>query len=221
MISRCCKADLWAAMDWYECSLCYLPCDTVFLSQPRNGEPMSDFETAVNYVIRNEGGLTENPSDPGGVTNFGISLRFLRAIAPESLRKYGIFDNEVDEQTIRNLTIDQAKNIYRGEFWDHAPFDRIINQEHCNFIFDMAVNMGIAPAIKCVQRACWAVMKKWEQITDDGILGDQTLAAIRQCGFLIMPPIRAERGSYYRSLVSNNPQLKEFLRGWYDRTYNA
>lgn len=182
---------------------------------------MSDFETAVNYVLRHEGGLSENPKDRGGITKFGISLRFIRVIPPEQLKKYGVFDTEVNEDTIRHLTLEQAKNIYRGEFWEHAPFERIMNQEHCNYVFDMAVNMGIAPAIKCVQRACWAVMKKWQLLIDDGILGEKTLAAIQQCGFLIMPPMRAERRGYYQAIIHNNPEQKEFLKGWYDRTYAA
>lgn len=181
---------------------------------------MSDFECAVNFVLRNEGGLNENPKDRGGVTNYGISLRFLKNVSLENLKNYGIFD-EVTEDSIKNLTIEQAKLIYKGEFWDHAPFEKIMNQEYCNYIFDMAVNMGIAPAIKCVQRACWSVMKRWRNLADDGILGDKTLAAIAQCGFMISSPLRAERGAYYRSVVFNHPEQMDCLENWYDRTYNA
>ncbi len=182
---------------------------------------MSNFDAAVNFVLKNEKGLNENPLDKGGITNFGISQRFLKSIDPDNLKKYGIFSDPHEDQTIRDLTIDQAKAIYRGEFWDHAPFNKILNQEHCNYIFDMAVNIGIAPAIKCVQRACWAVLKKWELLPDDGILGDKTLSAIVQCGFFIMPPMRAERSAYYLAIIHNNPEQKEFLNGWYDRAYQV
>lgn len=179
---------------------------------------MSNFEEAVNYVLANEGGLVENPHDPGGITNFGISLRFLKNIRMEKLHIYGIYDLEIGEDTIRSLTLTQAKSIYKGEFWDNAPFDKILQQNYCNYIFDMVCNMGLAQAIKCVQRACWAVMKEWQRLEDDGILGDKTLAAIAQCGFMVLPPIRAERGSYYRNLPTVHSE--EFLKGWYDRTYN-
>jgi lysozyme family protein len=84
----------------------------------------------------------------------------------------------------------------------------------------MAVSLGISPAIKCVQRACWAVMHKWEALKDDGILGENTLKAIKICGYLIMPPMRAERANHYRNLVEKHPEQKEFLDGWYNRTYN-
>jgi lysozyme family protein len=179
---------------------------------------MSDFDTAVNFVLRNEGGLNESKHDRGGITNFGISLRFLSTLSSDTLKLYGIYE-EVTDETIKNLTIEQAKLIYKGEFWAHAPFGKILNQEYANYIFDMSVNMGIAPAIKCTQRATWAVLKKWDILPDDGILGDKTLAAIQQCGFMIMPALRAERGAYYRAIISAYPEQIENLHNWYNRTY--
>lgn len=182
---------------------------------------MTDFEPAVEYVLNNEKGFIDNPNDAGGATHFGISMRFLKNLSPDLRKKYSIYDPEITTDLIKNLTIDQAQSIYKGEFWDHAPFDRIMRQAHANYIFDMAVNMGISPAIKCVQRACWSVMKKWELLVDDGILGEQTLSMINQSGIFLLPPIRAERGNYYLKLVEKEPNNKEFLDGWYNRTYNT
>ena len=179
---------------------------------------MSDSECAINFVIKNEGGLAENKNDLGGITNFGISLRFLKNLPLDRLRHYGIFE-EPNAETIRNLRLSQAKAIYKQEFWDNANFDKIVNQEYCNYIFDMAVNIGINPAIKCVQRACWAVQRDWHHLKDDGILAEQTLAAIKVCGFLIMPALRAERANHYRALVLQNPSQQEFLNAWFNRTY--
>lgn len=180
---------------------------------------MSDFDSAISYVLRNEQGLVNNSHDNGKITNHGISLRFLKNLPPESLKHYGIFE-DVSEQTIRDLTLDQAKHIYRDEFWINAPFDKIGNQEHCNYIFDMAISMGVAPAIKCVQRACWAVMKRRDLI-DDGILGVKTLDAIKICGFLMMPPMRSERAGYYRLVVQSDNNEKEFINGWLNRAYEV
>src|ERR1700733_3263186 len=59
---------------------------------------MTDFECALNYVLDREGGLVENADDPGGITNFGISYRFLKSLATEKLALYGIYE-EVSEQT--------------------------------------------------------------------------------------------------------------------------
>lgn len=181
---------------------------------------MAVFDPAIALVLENEGGLEDNKADAGDITNFGISLRFLRSIPIETLKAYGIFVTDaIGADDIRHLTLDQAKALYRGEFWYHAPFCRISNQIVCNYLFDMAVNMGIAPAIKCAQRATWAILKDWEKLPDDGILGSASLDAINSCGPLLLTPLRAERGDFYRNLVEREPHNREFLRGWYDRTY--
>lgn len=180
---------------------------------------MGDFNTAVDFILENEGGLSENPNDSGGITNFGISLRFLREVIPENLRRYGIFDS-VTETAIRDLTLDQAKFIYRGEFWEQADFEKITNQRVCNYIFDMAVDLGISQSIKIVQRSLWAVFFNQGIVKDDGVLGEQTL--IRLNFFEhdeILPVLIANRASFYRLLVEIRPKDREFLNGWLKRCY--
>jgi len=177
-----------------------------------------DFDTAVNYVLANELGLEIDPSDPGGITNMGISLRFLRNVSPESLKRAGIFE-PVGEQTIRNLTLDQAKLLYRSEFWDKASFDRIMNQNLVNYLFDCTVNMGLTQAVKCIQRACWAIMNDRQSLTDDGNLGNKTLDAINQSGFYLLPVLRAERAGFYRRLVALDPSRNNDLKDWLNRSY--
>lgn len=177
---------------------------------------MNSFDMAVDYVLKNEVGLENNPHDPGGITKYGISLRFLKYISPERLKSYGI--HIADEHAIINLTLDQAKELYKGEFWNNANFFDIVNQDCCNYIFDMAVNMGINPAIKCAQRGCWSVMKKRNIIEDDGILGKETIKMINQCGRLLLLPMISERAGYYR-LISEKNNSQEFLNGWLNRAY--
>lgn len=91
-----------------------------------------DFDTAFKRLIGHEGGLTENPNDPGGLTNYGISQR-----------SYPNVD-------IRNLTVNQAKDIYQRDFWD------VIGNAHPAIkfqVFDFAVNSGINTAIRKLQAA--------------------------------------------------------------------
>lgn len=180
---------------------------------------MANFDEAVALVLKNEGLLVKESHDKGGITKYGISLRFLRSLETEKLREYGIFEFPVDE-TIKDLTLDQAKKIYLQEFWNAASFEKIGNQEQANYIFDTAVNMGIAPAIKCVQRAIWAVMKRRE-MPDDGILGAMTLAGIQRCGFLLMPAMRSERAGYYRLTVAHDETQDANLQGWLNRAYES
>lgn len=178
---------------------------------------MIDFDIAVNYVIKNEGGLEESQNDPGGITKYGISLRFLKSL-PDP-RKYGFTAETINSDTIKALTIEKAKELYKGEFWDHAPFERINDQNNVNYIFDAAVNLGIAPAIKCAQRACWAVLKKRNIIVDDGMLGEETISTINLCALYFPAAMRSERAGEYRVIAEKNPNEKEYLSDWLDRSY--
>ena len=183
---------------------------------------MANFETAIVPLLTNEGGFVDNPNDAGGATNFGISLRLLREIPADRLRRYGIFDDPqtLNITTIRELTIDQAKLIYKGEFWDQAPFVDIRNPYLCNYIFDMAVLHGLSTAFRLVQRALWASKMKYMTLLDDGIMGSKTLRAINEAEPICLQKIlMAERAGYMRLLVNDRPQEKEFLNGWLKRCY--
>ena len=48
---------------------------------------MAHFDSCVQYVLRHEGGLSQDKADPGGITNFGISLRFLREVDADTLKR--------------------------------------------------------------------------------------------------------------------------------------
>lgn len=181
---------------------------------------MAIYSLALEYLLRNEGGLEENSKDPGGITNFGISLRFLKAILEPA--KYGIHDQNIDADTIRHLNISQAALIYKGEFWDHANFANISDQDVCNYVFDMGVNMGIAPSVRCCQRAIWAVWKNRSALRDDGILGPQTLIWIERCNpKYLLPAMRSERAGNYREIAARNSDQEIFINGWLRRAYES
>ena len=108
------------------------------------------FDNAVELVLSLEGGLVDDPKDPGGLTNFGISQR-----------SYPSLD-------IRNLTRDQAKGVYRVDFWDKVRGDELpAALGFC--VFSCAVNMGVYKAVTLLQRAV--------AVQVDGVLGANTLAA--------------------------------------------
>lgn len=181
---------------------------------------MANFELAFDYVLKNEGGLSTNPNDAGGITNHGISLRFLRHLETRSLRDYQIFDDPVDDETIKNLTIDQAADIYHGEFWSKARFGEIESQRVCNYLFDAAVNMGIAPAIKCVQRAIWSWYHNRHDFVSDGILGNETLHLINSASpEPLLAALRSERAGKYRVIAVSNANQEPNLDGWLNRAY--
>lgn len=183
---------------------------------------MSLFEMAVRYVLERECGLNENKDgrDPGGITNMGVSFRTLKEVAPERLRMYGI-PVYVTVDTIRDLTVEQAMEFYRGEFWNHVPFYRIADQDVANYLFDACVNMGLAPGIKCLQRALWSCWANRSLLVDDGILGDETLEHINHTApVYLLAAMRSERGGSYRLDAHLNPAENVDLDGWLNRSYN-
>jgi len=90
---------------------------------------MKDFEKALAFVLKWEGGYSNDPNDPGGMTKFGISKR------------------SYPELDISKLTLRQAKEIYYNNYWLKAG---CTNMEFpLNIIvFDTAVNMGRSMAKK-------------------------------------------------------------------------
>lgn len=183
---------------------------------------MSSSDVAISFVISNEKGFEDNAADPGGATNWGISLRFLRGLSAESLRKYGIFvtPESLSVADIKNLTVDQARAIYKGEFWDHANFGAIEYPYICNYIFDCAVLHGIVNGIKIAQRALWAMLRRVNYVADDGVLGESTLDTINKVDPIIFERIlMSERAGFVRAVAAEFPREKEFLNGWLNRCY--
>ncbi len=180
---------------------------------------MANFDSCVAYVLSHEGGLSKNIADPGGITNMGISLRFLRDVPEDNLKKAGIF-GEVTEQTIIDLTQVQADKLYYSEFWTAAPFEKIMNGMIGKYIFDMAVHHDISQATKIVQRACCAAQKMKDYVKDDGLFGSKTLSAVNYASFMLIPALIAERSGFMRQLVAVNPKLDVFLDGWLTRAFD-
>jgi lysozyme family protein len=132
----------------------------------------------IEFVMSNEGGYADIASDPGGATNFGISTRFLRSLPEENLKRYGLFltGDAITPQVIRDLTSDQAKLIYKCEFWDGKRFDEVTGGHVRIYLFDCCVNHGHGRGVGLLQRALRA--NGSNEILDDGILGDDTLNAV-------------------------------------------
>lgn len=170
---------------------------------------MAEFIPAVEFILNNEGGLSDHESDPGGVTNFGISLRFLKSVNPSATR-----------EDILALTRDAAIALYKEHFWDNQKYAEINIQNIANYIFDMSVNMGAAVAHKIAQRAVWAWFRM-RVLPDDGVLGSKSLLSINAACNYLMAPMMSERASHYRLLVANNPKLECFLEGWLNRCYRG
>lgn len=162
---------------------------------------MSNFDDAIKVVLENEGGFSDNPLDRGGKTNFGISENLLKRI------KYA--------KPVEELTLDDAKQIYKEVFWDYRPFKDVASQLVCNELFDFGVNVGLFRMTMILQEA---LNKLGFPVKKDGSFGAQTLTAINQCSEKeLIDALRVEQKLFYKNLVARHPEQKPFLRGWLNR----
>lgn len=169
---------------------------------------MSHFELAVAVVLAHEGGYSEHPADPGGATNFGVSLRWLRNLGDNDgdgwLDGDLDRDGDVDPEDIRLLTAGEAANFYRVQWWERYGYERIEDQGLATKLLDMAVNVGHGQAVRLLQRAIG--------VQDDGILGPRTLAAANARGAAVLPECRFRAVKFYLELGKPG-----FLDGWLRR----
>ena len=111
-----------------------------------------DFDSAFLRLIGHEGGYVNDPRDAGGETKFGISKR-----------QYPSLD-------IAALTLEQAKAIYRRDYWQRMQGDGLPPSLAFQ-VFDAAVNSGIGTAVRWLQQAAGTAQ--------DGVIGAVTLNAVR------------------------------------------
>ena len=93
-----------------------------------------DFDIAFTRLMEHEGGIVNDPNDPGGLTKYGISQR-----------SYPHLD-------IAALTLEDCKAIYKRDFWTRINADRLPDGVAFQS-FDFAVNSGIETAVRYLQRA--------------------------------------------------------------------
>lgn len=181
---------------------------------------MADFDKAIPLLLMHEGGYVNNPNDPGGATNYGVSLRFLQD-HPEA----GDFDNDgkVDAEDIANMTVDDAKAIYKQFWWDAFNYGNINDQTVATKVFDLSVNMGAKRAHILLQTAIDKTFGL--NLTCDGVLGPASLRVLNSItdGDQEQQLISAycdETWAFYQRLIANNPKLSVFQKGWKNRAYS-
>lgn len=171
------------------------------------------FQTCISSILEHEGGLSQDKRDPGGVTQWGISLRYLRSIG------YDINgDGKIDKEDIIGLPLKGAVGIYRKYWWDkyrYAAFNELIVVEK---VFDLAVNMGGMAAHKLLQIAINRLATNRLPITVDGILGGQTFGAANSTeGCQLRQQLRACAEHRYIEILAANPAMEWARKGWMNR----
>lgn len=100
-----------------------------------------NFNASLARLLEHEGGYTNHPSDPGGPTNFGITIH--------DYRKY--IDANGTASDVKSMSVEQAKTIYRQKYWDAQKCDELPSGVDYA-VFDYGVNSGIGRSGKVLRR---------------------------------------------------------------------
>ena len=157
---------------------------------------MNNFNKAFDRVIGHEGGFTDDPLDRANWTSGTCGVGECKGT------KYGLAAMTYPTLDIRNLTLDQAKAIYKRDWWDKLGMDKY-PPALAYQMFDASINHGSGRAIQFVQKAVGAKA--------DGIIGSKTLAAIDALDkndLLLL--FLAERLQYFTEVKT----WKTYCTGW-------
>ena len=152
----------------------------------------STYDAALARLLVHEGGYTNHPADPGGPTNFGITIY--------DFRKY--VKSGATAADFRAMKVEDAKAIYRAKYWDAQRCDELPAGVD-DSVFDYGVNSGIGRSKKVLQRVVG--------VKDDGVLGPTTMTAIAaRDPKAVIIALNDERVQFLRSLRT----WPVFGRGW-------
>lgn len=166
---------------------------------------MTTFDRALAHLFIMEGGYVNDPHDPGGETNFGISKRYH------------------PHEDIKRMTRERAGEIYREEYWEPLSCEDM-PYFIALAVFDSGVNQGVIAAAKLLQQEL--------RVIDDGIIGPITLRTITEyClgahrldllhGFMARRAVRYAKNSFppgYEDTLDNEAR---YLRGWMKRLFHV
>ena len=167
------------------------------------------FDDLFKEVIGHEGGFQADPRDRGNWTSGRVGIGVNKGT------KYGVSAAAYPNLDIRNLTLDDAKRIYRRDYWDKLRCDDL-PPGVAYMLFDMAVNHGTHLGTQILQRGLG--------VADDGRIGDVTVsAAWSMPQDEVLERTAAQRAKKYLDLAARSSNYAAFLgsekprRGWLGR----
>ena len=155
----------------------------------------ANWDSCFNMVIKNEGGFVNNPRDPGGMTNLGVTKAAIEAYLGRT----------VDETFMRALTPDSVKPFYKSQYWNKIKGDDLPSGVDYA-AYDFAVNSGVGRAAKYLQEIAGVIA--------DGVIGPKSLEAIQSCDAKETADAICDMRLDFLKKLST---FDTFGRGWTDR----
>jgi len=151
----------------------------------------------IQNVLKHEGGKSNNKLDRGGKTNFGITQ--------------SVWTAEGNKGDVFDISKEDAIKFYK-HLWQKSKIYRF-NEELQAQLFDIIINSGYGNAANMFQRAL-NIRTASGQLAQTSGFGTKTIAAINRLSNNQMVNIRL---GYFDDIVKNDPDQKEFLKGWRNR----
>lgn len=179
---------------------------------------MQTVRDIAEEIVAREGGFVNDSDDPGGATNYGVTIHTMRRLG---LDLDG--DGDVDVADVRRLTRDQAVDIFLRHYY-HAPRIDMLPGPLQASVFDMQVNAG-GNAVKILQRL---LRRLGHPLAVDGAIGPQTAGAAAEAfeahGPELVDAYGIARRNYYFRLADHRPASRKYARtraggkgGWIKR----
>lgn len=167
---------------------------------------MQDVYQIAQEIVAREGGYVDDPDDPGGATNFGVTIGTMQRLGRDLTG-----DGRVDAADVAALTRDQAVRIFVQHYFERPRIGALPQVLQAS-VFDMYVNAG-ANAVKILQRL-FNDMRI--EVDVDGVIGPQTIAAAFRAE-AAAPDHLADaygiaRRNYYYALGDARPASRKYAR---------
>lgn len=178
---------------------------------------MLTVDQMIADIIRREGKLNDVKGDKGGITNLGVSLRYLKGVG--LVRGDFNHDGVIDAKDIMLVDPPKAAALFKEDFFFVPHIDRLPGELH-PIAFDMAVNHGAGRSVILVQKALGKVLKRF--VEADGAIGPATVRAAQEAlqtlGFkTVEDAVVDAREAYYTAIVAADPTQVKFRDGWMHR----
>ncbi len=167
---------------------------------------MPDVRQIAAEIVAREGGFVNDPDDPGGATNHGVTIHTLRRLGLDVNR-----DTRIDQSDVKALTRAQAVDIYLEHYFSRPGIAALPEALQAS-VFDMQVNAG-GNAVKILQRLLTDMGFPCDA---DGAIGPQTIRAAAMA-HEAAPAHLADaygiaRRNYYYALADSRPASRKFAR---------
>ena len=179
---------------------------------------MTSVKDIATEIVAREGGFVNDPDDPGGATNHGVTIHTMRRLGIDVNR-----DTRIDERDVRALSREQAVEIYLEHYFKRTGIVALPEPLQAP-VFDMYVNAG-GNAVKILQRL---LTDMGYPCDPDGALGPQTVRAAKMAHEAapahLVDAYGIARRNYYYALADRRPASRKFARrrdggkgGWITR----